>query len=460
MKKLKYWGVVCLTLLMSASFSACDDDDDSDSSPVSVSKIYLEDCSSTVPDREVTFARLGQLIRIEGSGFCGLKHVYINGYDTYFNVAYVTDNSMLININQATPVGNDCDASVKNTIRFVKDGTEFIYKDCLIRSALPVISKISNTLPTPGQNIVITGTNLQNTTEIVFPGDIKVTDGIYSSLKGDTVIVAVPETLSTDPAEMGGALFLTGENGSCYSRSFFNCRAGIIFNFDGIGALGGGNTGGGMKWSDSLATYDDPLNQNAKCWLLTPDVLHTAGAFKAGKDRAGEVYTAGGPKGVWANEFENFARFVTAGLFTESEPASDFAVQFDLYIEGAQANSGFIVLVLENAYSTITNRPLSFRFDLTTDVTTPGWTTVTCPMSDFFNTKSELISGLTDPYTFATLLEDRTAASYANCGWIYSNANLSDDQQAIGDLNTGCHIYVDNMRFVKYTSPSYSEFAE
>ncbi|NLJ20814.1 MAG: hypothetical protein GX429_06825, partial [Bacteroidales bacterium] len=73
-------------------FNSCENNDDkATSAPVKITKVYLEDAQSSVPDREVTFARLGQTIRLEGSGFTGVTKVYINGYDNYFNPVFVTD---------------------------------------------------------------------------------------------------------------------------------------------------------------------------------------------------------------------------------------------------------------------------------------------------------------------------------------------------------------------------------
>ena len=117
MKNLKYIWLLCLALT-AVCFASCDDDDNQDSKPIVITKIYLEDYKSAVPDREVQFARLGQLIRIEGSGFLGMKRVYINGYETFFNVAYVADNSMLITVDSKTPVV-DAPDNVRNKIRLV-----------------------------------------------------------------------------------------------------------------------------------------------------------------------------------------------------------------------------------------------------------------------------------------------------------------------------------------------------
>ena len=74
---MKAFGLLVSLLICSCSFVSCDDDDDNGGSSVmNITGIYLEDAKSNVPDRLVDFARLGQLIRIEGEGFNGLKKVY------------------------------------------------------------------------------------------------------------------------------------------------------------------------------------------------------------------------------------------------------------------------------------------------------------------------------------------------------------------------------------------------
>lgn len=169
MKKLKYIWTLYLVLL-SIGFIACNEDDkyfdkDVQNSPITISKIYLEDAESTVPDREVTFARLGQIIRIEGSGLYGVKTVYINGYDTYFNRTYVSDKSMLVQLNSKIPV-TDAEESVRNTIRLVKDGAETVY-EFTIRAASPTISNIDNTLPQVGEKVIVYGNNKQKVIDII-----------------------------------------------------------------------------------------------------------------------------------------------------------------------------------------------------------------------------------------------------------------------------------------------------
>ena len=146
MKSLKYIWILCLSCL-AAGLTSCNEEDkyfDSkyQSTKIVVDQIYLEDYESSVPDRPVTFARLGQLIRVEGSGLYGMKKVYINGYETYFNRAYVTDHSMLIQINSNTPV-EDAEEADRNKIRFVKDDATLEHP-FIIRAASPTITGISN----------------------------------------------------------------------------------------------------------------------------------------------------------------------------------------------------------------------------------------------------------------------------------------------------------------------------
>ena len=133
---MKAFGLLVSLLICSCSFVSCDDDDDNGGSSVmNITGIYLEDAKSNVPDRLVDFARLGQLIRIEGEGFNGLKKVYINGYNCYFNPVFVSNKSFLVSVNSKVPT-TEADENVRNTIRLVKDGGEYVY-DFQIRAAAP-----------------------------------------------------------------------------------------------------------------------------------------------------------------------------------------------------------------------------------------------------------------------------------------------------------------------------------
>lgn len=198
MKSLKYIWLTAIVLL-SVGFASCDKDDEYfddkyQGRKIVIEKVFLEDVESSVPDREVTFARLGQMIRLEGHGFMGMKKVYINGYETYFNRAYVSDNSMLVTLNTKTPITN-ADENVRNTIRLVKDRTETIY-EFEIRAAFPSITSVSNTLPGAGQKVTVYGSSLHETYLITLPGGIEVTDNIENDPDGEWYSFVMPSGVS------------------------------------------------------------------------------------------------------------------------------------------------------------------------------------------------------------------------------------------------------------------------
>lgn len=181
---IKALSLLLALLLVPLTFCACDDDDNSDSAEMSISAIYLEDATSSVPDRPVEFARLGQLIRIQGSGFSGLKRVYINGYNCYFNPVYVSNTSILVSVSKDVPT-TEAAEEVRNTIQLLKDGTQLTYP-FTIRASAPSITSISNTLPKAGESIIVYGTGLQEVSKVTFPGGVTVegTDKIFSDEDG------------------------------------------------------------------------------------------------------------------------------------------------------------------------------------------------------------------------------------------------------------------------------------
>ena len=133
-----------LLTVLSLGSVACNSEDayfneDSQKAPMQITRVYLEDYESAVPDRPVEFARLGQMLRLEGAGLYGVRRVEVNGYETYFNRAYVTDNNLLITLNGDTPV-SDCPENVRNTITLYTDGgNEYVFSFEL-RAATPLFS--------------------------------------------------------------------------------------------------------------------------------------------------------------------------------------------------------------------------------------------------------------------------------------------------------------------------------
>ncbi len=110
-------------------------------------------------------------------------------------------NLFLVSVNSKVPT-TEADENVRNTIRLVKDGGEYVY-DFQIRAAAPSITKISNCMPNVGEPIIVYGSGLTEIAKVVFPGNVVVTEGIISDLDGEYFMVDMPAGVS----EEGGFYF-------------------------------------------------------------------------------------------------------------------------------------------------------------------------------------------------------------------------------------------------------------
>jgi hypothetical protein len=450
--------------VMTFGLSSCNSDDEYfdskyQSTTIRIDKVYLEDADSDVPDREVTFARQGQMIRLEGAGFMGMKHVYINGYDTYFNRAYVSDNSMLVQINANTPI-TDAEPEDRNVIRLAKDNTETSYS-FTIRAASPTVTSISNTLPQAGETVIVYGTGLQETTSVILPDGTEITEGLASDDEdGEWYSFTMPAGIS-----VGGSLLSTGANGQAKSPAYFNESSCMILNFDGTGNQGywSWSETGSMINADDLAS--DPLNSGrGKCVQIVPDRLLATGIV-SGKPRATECWTAGND-----DDMDDWTRMTS--LIDPTTPLTEVALQFDVYVPEAWSGTGQIQISLINNYnlagigSDDDNKACMTAFyvpwivnDAIVPFKTDGWTTVTIPFSQMGKYAALIAdSEETDP-TFQTVIDDRNAASYRNFGFGFVNTDFTYNKiDYVSSLFNGPKIYIDNWRVVPCKSFTISDY--
>jgi hypothetical protein len=448
--------MLSVAMVAMAGLTSCNDDDDkgSQSAPISVNKVYLEDYKSTVPDREVDFARLGQLIRIEGQGFLGLKKLYVNGYDTYFNVAYVTDKSMLVTLDSKTPV-TDAEDDVRNTLRFVKDGTQTTYTFD-IRMAAPAVTSVSSTLPQPGEKVVVYGSNLHETEQLTLPGGVIVTD-VQNDVDGEWYSFTMPSGVTE-----GGSIYSVGANGTAATPAYFNNSSCTIINFDGVGTQGywSWKETGSMINDEDLA--DDPLNSGrGKCHQAIPERLYADGII-SGKSRASECWTAGNDND--ADDWTWMYDYIPA-----STPLTDVAFQFDIYVPDPWTATGQLEVALINNFnfagytSDDNNSSCATAFFIPwiqdgeiVPFTTEGWQTVTIPFSEFGKYAAEVADDANP--TFQEVVEDRNAASYRNFGIGFVNTDFTYDGQEYKSSLAKVRIYTDNWRVVPCASISISDF--
>jgi hypothetical protein len=414
-------------------FNSCENNDDkATSAPVKITKVYLEDAQSSVPDREVTFARLGQTIRLEGSGFTGVTKVYINGYDNYFNPVFVTDNSMWITISQDVPT-IDAPEDVRNTIRVVKSASNFFVFPFEIRSAAPTITSITHTMPKAGDKITIYGTGLQGITSITFPGNVVVTDGIISdNEKGEFCIVTVPEGVSDD----GGSLLVIGANGGAYSPACFNFKNGVFHDFDNVN---------NYSWASGI---DDAGTALTELIPNSGEGPKSQGGYQC-FNKNGDTIAANVDIRYWTNSSSWPSALLS--VIPASTSTSDCGVQMDIYVEGVW-NSGVIRMVMADGSGTdrycMIYRPWYVN-EKVVPFQNPGcWFTVTLPFS-----LSEDYEGK----TFGDVVNSMMNATYKQSGPWFHNIGVTD---VFDPVATNVKVYFDNLRVVPLNTPTYSDFPE
>jgi hypothetical protein len=443
---LLFLGIMIFSLL----FTACDNSDSSEGGgPITITRVFLEDVNSDVPDRQVNFARLGQTLRIQGSGFTGLKKVYINGYATYFNVVFVSDNSMLVSISADTPIA-EADPDVRNTIRFANDNNEFIYPFD-IRASKPEITRISNTMPNAGETITVYGTGLTEINKVVFPGNVQTTTGIISDEDGEFFTVVVPAGVSDN----GGSLFVQGANGGAYSPAYFNFKKGLLLNFDGKGQHGYWGTSTSMIQPEDLESA--PIGTGSVSQgTYVPHRPARIASFDAAKNRTTEVWTAGNGVDNWRSQL--------TPLIPASTPLNQVAFQFDVYVPDAWKDSGFLKICMVNNFNggewtgavynyvpwIVDGKSVAFQ--------TTGWTTVTIPLNKFYAWSEEAL-------TFETVLAYREAQTYQNFGIYFENSDVklsnvtgNASEVEFPSKATSVKVYTDNWRIVPLDTPVYNDF--
>lgn len=443
MKKLTFIKLSIMTLILvlfATLYSACKKDEVSGSSKVTVNRISLH--NAAVTDSTVTQARLGTILRLDGSGFSSTTGVYMNGVKINVNPVNVTENHIIFQIPSDLPFGRDIqDTTVRNTIRIVTKKDDYRYK-FIIQGALPVINSVSHTLPKEGEEIQILGQNLRDLTALTFPGGIVLTSAQFTVNEDNSVITCkVPAGATTTP----GAIRVDGDNGSANSYAYMNRMSGIfISNFT----------------SDPAAVGASPCNARPYSFGTnisgtSSNLLPTAGSGPKNPQYYRQVPAAPAAISVEGNaggfDFSSCSALTvamtkSAGVFTASTAVSSLAIQYDVYIP-VSWSSGLIRLDLSNGDS-------KFRYDYApwalgagkvNPVIMDGWRTVTIPLSTLVG-----LNGGKTYQDFLTLVSGKSGSirflngTYKDPGGTnYAPAAIPGFQYSFG-----------NFRVVPYTKPT------
>lgn len=150
---LKLYFLASISILL---FASCSDDSGDSSGKLEVTGISrsVVDDPLVEGDREVDVPtdviNAGNYYIIRGSGFATLKSISFNGLESYFNPTFVTDNAIVVLVDQKTPYYNEMDE-----MKIVTNGGTLNYK-VAIRPPNPNITGFPVN-PNPGDVITITG---------------------------------------------------------------------------------------------------------------------------------------------------------------------------------------------------------------------------------------------------------------------------------------------------------------
>ncbi|MDR2144870.1 MAG: glycan-binding surface protein [Tannerella sp.] len=429
-KNLLLFGLIAAII----PFSSCEDNDDtggSSATPV-IKAVYLEDPNSSVPDRLVEFARLGQTIRIEGESLLGVNKLFLNGFEQLFNPALMTDNTMLFQISSRVPT-IDATEDVRNTIRLEKSAGNFVVYNFEIRSAAPGISNVSHTMAQAGEVITLTGNGLQEVSRVLFPGDIEGTNIVSDDENGEWCQVTVPAGITTS-----GSIKVTGANGGAFSPAYFNYKEGLLHNFDDVQ-----NYSWGSGVDNTALTASIPTSGNLPKSQGGYQCFNASGSLGAGADQR-----------FWMNSK------VASGLLAAipaSTPTDQCGVQMDIYVEGAW-NSGVIRFVMADGWGTgmydMLYQPVypdGKTYDAAAFVNPGCWFTVTLPfsLSDDFASRS-----LADVLAQMTIAETE---KYNQIGPWFENSGIKD---VFDPVPSTAKVYFDNIRVVPIITPAYSDYPD
>jgi hypothetical protein len=423
---------LCLGLAFGAlALSSCKDDENSESldAPISITKVFLEDAQSSVPDREVVFARLGQLIRLQGDGFAGVTKVFINGKSCYFNPVFVTSSSMLVQISGDVPTTEASD-EVRNTIQLYKsEGNKHTYS-FEIRAAAPSITRVSHTMPSAGDTITLHGTGLQGVTSVTFPGSVVVTEGIASDDEdGEFCTVVVPQGVSAE----GGSLLVLCANGGAYSPAYFGYRQGLLHNFDDVQNYAWGSGIDNEALTEATPADRKPQSQGGY------QTFNSTGSMAANSDQR-----------FWLNSTNMMA--VMAAI-PASTSAADCGIQMDIYVEG-EWNSGAIRFVMADGWGSskycMLYQPVYVgnTYDKAAFVNPGCWFTITLPFS---------LSSDFEGKTLGDVIAQMSEASYKQAGPWFENSGIAD---VFDPVPATGKVHFDNIRVVPLNTPTYSDFPD
>ncbi|HTI11563.1 MAG TPA: glycan-binding surface protein [Puia sp.] len=354
-----------------------------------IKAVRLDD--STHRDSTFTKAFPGTLVVIEGSGFSGTTNVYFNDMDAPFNVAIMSDKNIIIRIPANAPT-KATDPNVTSMLKVVTTHGTANYAFELLAPA-PIITSVSNENALAGETITLTGSNFYLVSQIVFPGNIAVTQ-FTATPDGKQIVVTVPTGITTGAPLQVVAQFGTGS--SLFAFDNFNSPGpGFLANFEngdshmGWQYWGGNQTNDATKFPNNTGYYIE---------------IHPSSAINAGD-------------GSWYSD--NRAVMVNSSPWVTnmSDPIANYALKFEMYVLSSWT-SGSLMITTSAQINPPSNTNWSYlaryapwQSASSGDAKTSGWVTVSIPLTTFLSTNNGSYNASGSPAANFTALMGGTSSA-------------------------------------------------
>jgi hypothetical protein len=177
--KLPFFALASAMTLGVATFSSCDDDDNSDSTPV---VNYIRPTDANVADSLMERVSMGQTIAVMGSGFEDVNQILFNDQKALVVPTYITSNCIIVTVPTTSwTIQND-------SLTLITRGGQRTQYYLPVNKTLPKITGISNEYPEAGEEVTITGNSFfsdEDMLSLVLPGvgEVEITEATETSLK-------------------------------------------------------------------------------------------------------------------------------------------------------------------------------------------------------------------------------------------------------------------------------------
>ena len=259
MKNLKFKTTnLVLALLALFVFVSCNTDESPLGEPPVITKV-----SASIGDVETTQGYANNFYIVRGSGFSTVNKVYFNETDTYFNPTLVTDNVIIVRIDEDTPYEN-----ASNELRIVNDAGTAVYP-FIVAPPAPTLKSFNPINASEGETVTIYGSFFLD--PIVTVGDVEVATTSSSLTEIQFVMPADANHKYVSVETISGNSISTYATGTAiYDDVWYNgwdveswnnqvyvtddeAQQGLTYFKKDMGAWD--NLQGNWSWDDQIAAY-------------------------------------------------------------------------------------------------------------------------------------------------------------------------------------------------------------